>query len=267
MSYPYKKNFRNYCKTEKRLTDASIVLTEKSADTFWNYYINSVDNPDINSVTETDLRNFFNSLETQLHFKKNTINKYVSHIKTYFTYLYSHHLIDNYPVVMISGRHWNRQHDVVINWMDKLPEIAQIDGLNPITVKFLLATALGYKPDEILQLRFNTVMRQLNNDILIDYIGNHCDFSHGDNPYLISKKNGGFYASDFNLARAIEPDREILGMQLTLQSLRLSYVYSKLSDKTKTDEDLKQILRINQKSLLYYRKNLLLYVHTHEFKL
>lgn len=267
MAYPYQKRFVDYCKKERKLTDSSIVITEKSIQTFWNYYANGIDDASIDNVTETDLRNFLNSLETELNFKKNTINKYLSHLKVYFAYLYSRHLIKNYPILMINGRYWSRKHDVVINWMDKLPEIAKIDGLNPLTVKFMIGIYLGYEPKEVLHLRYKTAIHELKNDDLKQYLKVHCDFSHGDNPYIIAKKGGGAYASDFNLARKIEPDREVLGIPLTLQSLRLSYIYSYIADESKTDEEIRQILHINQKSLLYYRKNLLLYVNPIEFEL
>lgn len=56
-------------------------------------------------------------------------------------------------------------------------------------------------------------------------------------------------------------------MPLTLQALRLSYVYSILSDSKKTDEELEEILRVNKRSLVYYRKNFLLYVNAEEFTL
>lgn len=185
----------------------------------------------------------------------------------YFTYLYSHQFIDNYPILTISGRNFSRKQTYKINWMDKLPQIAQIDNIHPETIKFMAAISLGYKPTEVLSLRLNTLLYGLKDEGLKQYLKNHTEFHGSDNPYIISKKDGGHYASDFHIVQNIQPDKKLLGMPLTLQALRLSYVYSILSDSKKTDEELEEILRVNKRSLVYYRKNFLLYVNAEEFTL
>lgn len=267
MAFPYKNQFNLYCKNEKKLSTNTIDLANKSVNTFWNYYATGSDDPNINIVNETDIRNFLDSLETELKFKKNTINKYLSHLKMYFTYLYSHQFIDNYPILTISGRNFSRKQTYKINWMDKLPQIAQIDNIHPETIKFMAAISLGYKPTEVLSLRLNTLLNGLKDEGLKQYLKNHTEFHGSDNPYIISKKDGGHYASDFHIVQNIQPDKKLLGMPLTLQALRLSYVYSILSDSKKTDEELEEILRVNKRSLVYYRKNFLLYVNAEEFTL
>lgn len=56
-------------------------------------------------------------------------------------------------------------------------------------------------------------------------------------------------------------------MDITLQNLRLSYVYSILSRKDLTDEDLLRILKVDIKSLVYYRQNMMRYNTLIEFSL
>ena len=65
MAFPYKNQFNLYCKNEKKLSTNTIDLANKSVNTFWNYYATGSDDPDINIVNETDIRNFLDSLETE----------------------------------------------------------------------------------------------------------------------------------------------------------------------------------------------------------
>ncbi|RVU76852.1 site-specific integrase [Lactobacillus xujianguonis] len=267
MKYPYENEFFAYCKNEKKYTDRTMLIVTKSVASFWNYYQNGADDATLDNIQATDIQNYLNSLETNLGMKKNTINKYISHLKVYFTFLYSHHLIKNYPVIEINGRRFNRKHIYVINWMDKLPQIAQIDGIHPETVKMMLAIALGYLPDEVLKLRYSDVYSKINSYELRQYLKKHTNFTNGDDPYILGKKFGGYYASDFHLSRRAEPDRKLIGMDITLQNLRLSFVYSILSREDMTDKQLQQKLKVNAKTLFYYRQNMMRYNILKEFEL
>lgn len=268
MDYPYQKEFNRYCKLEKHYTDATMLIVEKSLANFWKYYVaNSSVEATINHVKGSDIQDFLNSLETNLGMKKNTINKYISHIKAYFTFLYSHHLIDNYPIIEISGRQFNRMHVYVINWMDKIPQIAKIDGIHPVTIKMMVGISLGYLPQEVLRLCYDDVITKVNNYDLRQYLKQNTNFTDESNPYFLSKKFGGYYVSDFHLAQAAKPDRDLIGMDITLQNLRLSYVYSILNQKNQTDEELERKLKVNAKSLFYYRENMMRYNKLVEFKL
>ncbi len=268
MDYPYQNEFYRYCKVEKHYTDATMLIVEKSIANFWKYYVgNSNVEATINHVTSSDIQNFLNSLETNLGLKKNTINKYISHIKAYFTFLYTHHFIKTYPVLEISGRRFNRMHVYIIDWMDKLPQIVKIKGIHSVTVKMMLGIALGYLPDEVLRLRYDDVIDQIHDESLRQYLKKNTDFTADPNPYLLGKKYGGYYASDFHLSQFAKPDREKIGMDITLQNLRLSYVYSILNRKNQTDEQLQRILKVNAKSLFYYRQNMMRYNRLVEFKL
>lgn len=269
MKYPYEHEFFEYCKTEKHYTDGTMLIVTRSIQTFWNYYKTSDNDSEtkLNNIQASDIQNFLNSLETKLNLKKNTINKYLSHIRLYFTFLYSHHLIDNYPMLEINGRKFNRKHIYVINWMDKLPQIAKIPNIHPVTIKMMIGISLGYLPEEVLRLRYDDVFPQINSYELRRYLKLNCDFTNDDNPYILSKKKGGFYASDFHLAQEAKPDRDLIGMDITLQNLRLSYVYSILNNKNLTDEQLQRKLKVNAKSLLYYRQNMARYNTLNEFQL
>lgn len=268
MSFPYEKEFQTYCKRKKKLADSTIALATKSISTFWNYYASNVGrDADINTVKAGDIRNFLASLEENLHMKSSTVNKYLSHIKMYFVFLSEYGYIITYPLLTLRGNRFDRKQKYIINWMDHLSEITKIKGIHPETVKLMAAVAAGFKPKEITVLRTNTLLDQIKDDTVKQYIIDHTDYSNNDNPYIFSRKNGEHYASDFNINQKIAPDREKIGMQLTSHKLRMSFVYSIISNHKLSDNEILQTLRITIKSLNYYRKNLMLYADIQDFEL
>lgn len=268
MDYPYQPEFRRYCDYQKHYSDGTKLIMKKSLTNFWRYYSgNSVAAANINNVRDADIQAFLDDLETKLKLHKNTINKYLSHLKVYFTFLYTHHLINYYPVLEINGRKFNRERVFVINWMPYLPQIAKIPGIHPVTVKMMCATALGYFPEEVLRVHYRETVKQIHSPSLKKYLKEHVNFKQKADPYLLAAKKGGCYSSDFHLAQEAKVDRPKVGMSLTLQYLRLSYVYSILSQKKWNDLQLERKLRCNDKTLLYYRSNMFLYNKLRPFKL
>ncbi|WP_308557059.1 integrase [uncultured Lactobacillus sp.] len=268
MSFPYEKEFRTYCKQKKKLADSTISLAAKSITTFWNYYASNVGaDANVNDVRSGDIRNFLDSLETQLHFKSNTVNKYLSHIKMYFVFLSEYGYIITYPLLTLRGNRFDRKQKYIINWMPYLPELIKNKYIHPDTVKMMAAIAAGFKPKEIIVLRTSELLKHLDNEELKKYITSHTNYEKNSDPYLFARKNGEPYASDFNVNQRIAPDRQIIGMPLTTHKLRMSFVYSILSNHQLSDNEILHTLRITLKSLTYYRKNMTLYVETEDFTL
>lgn len=160
MNYPYQKQFQRYCKTERHYADSTMLIVNLSLDVFWRYFQGSSDEAlNIKDIQASDIQAFLDSLETKLNLKKNTINKYLSHIRLYFTFLYSHGLIDHYPMLEINGRKFNRQRRYTINWMPYIPQIAQIKNIHPETVFMMIGIAQGFLPNEVLKLRYSSIIR------------------------------------------------------------------------------------------------------------
>lgn len=268
MNFPYEKEFRTYCKKKKKLADSTISLADKSITTFWNYYAANV-GPDanVNDVRAGDIRNFLDSLETTLNFKSNTVNKYLSHIKMYFVFLSEYGYIITYPLLTLRGNKFDRKQKYIINWMSYLPYLTQNKDIHPETIKMMAAIAASFKPKEIVVLKTNDLLRQIDSEEVKQYIKDHTDYSKSDDPYIFARKNGEPYASDFNINQRIAPDRKIIGMPLTTHKLRMSFVYSILSNHQLSDNDILKTLRITLKSLTYYRKNMTLYVETEDFSI
>ena len=243
-----------------------MLIVNLSLATFWRYCKGN-NNASLNELEASDIQNFLDSLETALQLKKSTINKYLSHIRLYFAFLYSHHLIDHYPMLEISGRKFSRKHVYLIDWMDYLPQIAAIPQIHPETIMMLVGIAKGFYPDEVLKLRYSDIIGSVTNPDLKRYIKEHLNFSQNSDPYILGKEFGGTYPADFHLVQRLIADRKKLGMEITLQSLRLSFVYSILNRKNMTDQELEKILRINGKTLAYYRENMLRYNSFKKFTL
>ncbi|WP_297953761.1 integrase [uncultured Lactobacillus sp.] len=269
MSFPYEDNFRTYCKQKKKLATSTISLACSSISTFWNYYSSSLDSTEANAenVTAGDIRNFLDSLENNLHMKSNTVNKYLSHLKMYFVFLSEYGYIITYPLLSLRGNRFDRKQHYVIGWENHLSELIRVNGLHPETIKMMTAIASGFKPKEIMILHVNELLDRIKANDLKEYIKNHTDFTNTDDPYLFSRHDGKPYASDFNINQRIAADRQIVGMPLTIHKLRMSYVYSVLSNSKLTEADYIAKLRLSIKTLNYYRKNMTLYVETSTFEL
>lgn len=268
MAFPNEAEFRNYCKQKKKLANSTIDLASRSISTFWRYYSASLESEaDITNVQANDIRNFLASLQEKLNMKSNTVNKYLSHLKMYFVFLSEYGYITTYPLLSLRGNYFDRKQEYVINWMDSLPQLIKIKKIHPETIKMMAAIAAGFKPKEITTLRTANLLDNIKNKTVKEYIKAHTDYSKDNDPYIFARKNGDHYASDFNINQKITPDRSIIGMTLTTHQLRMSFVYSIISNHQLSDNDVLKTLRISMKSLNYYRKNLTLYIKTTEFQL
>ena len=269
MAFPYESKFRTYCKLNKKLADSTISLACSSISTFWDYYSGSLDSTEakVENITAGDIRNFLDSLENDLHMKSNTVNKYLSHIKMYFVFLSEYGYIITYPLLTLRGNRFDRKKHYVIGWEDHLSELVQVKHIHPETIKMMTAIAYGFKPKEIMTLRTNELLAKVKENDVKEYIQNHTNFDHTEDPYLFARHDGKHYASDFNINQKIAPDRSIVGMPLTTHKLRMSFVYSILSNSKLTEADYIAKLRLSMKTLNYYRKNMTLYVETSDFEL
>lgn len=185
----------------------------------------------------------------------------------YFVFLSEYGYIITYPLLTLRGNKFDRKQKYIINWMLYLPDLTQNKDIHPETIKMMAAIAAGFKPKEIVVLKTNDLLRQIDSEEVKQYIKDHTDYSKSDDPYIFARKNGEPYASDFNINQRIAPDRKIIGMPLTTHKLRMSFVYSILSNHQLSDNDILKTLRITLKSLTYYRKSMTLYVETEDFSL
>lgn len=266
-NFPYQSVFNNWLLGERKLSSNTAIRTAEAVNHFWNYYTtNSNKEATLNNINQSTIAEYLDFLEQHVNLKRSTINKYLSYTRSYFNFLYDHNLIQHYPLLNIKGRHFSRQHTYKVNWMKFLPTLINLSQLHDETKLLLICISLGYNTKEILKLKLSTIISQVNNRKIKNYLEDCKNNRKSENPYVFETPTGNPYASQYHIEEHIMPDREFLDMTLTIQSLRRSYIYS-IIEKNYTDNELLKKLNVNARSLVNYRKNLIYFVKTEQFKL
>ena len=252
-SYPYQKQFVRHCNIQQHLKPATIAMIEQVLTGFWRYYTaNSVTEAALENITAEDVSDYLAQLEIRRNLKTTTINKYISYIKKYFTFLAEARFIPSYPLFALKGRTFNRRITIVVNWMDHLSELP-LKKLNPNTVKILVLTGLGYPVEELLKIRWSQLAPKIDDDKLRSYLEKHLNFEKDSDPILFQTKNG---APIHGLQAALRPtlaDQEKLTLKLIPTKLHQSYMISKVANLHATDEELMLSLHISRTTLAYYQ--------------
>ncbi|QTQ40786.1 site-specific integrase [Lactobacillus taiwanensis] len=266
--YPYSKQFESWAYNGKHLAPQTVEQMSLAVNAFWNYHlVNAEQSVDIKDIKEADVRYFLTNLETNQNLKSSTINKYLSYIKNYFKFLSLQNFIDNPPTLALDGRFTSRKREYIINWTDSLEEIAKIDSINPLTVRILTAISLGFLPKDILKLKNSDIEDKLDNRLLKSYFENTSTFDFSRDSFFITSKFNNPYKYESSIQTAIRNDSQFLQMPLSLSYLRLSFIYTNLSNSDLTDREQKDILNIDDRSLLYYKSQLMNYISLKPFNL
>lgn len=269
--FPYKSSFNSWLINTKMLSPDTANRISMITNHFWNFYIHNTEHsPEIKLINESDMRTYFNFLEVQEKLKLSTVNKYLSYLRHYLKFLYTHKLISEYPLLNIKGRKFSRDHIYTIDWMSQIPNIYKLDCIHGDTVKLLICISVGFRPDEILNLKAGQVLSRIH-DTQLKYCFEKCinseNFENFSDAYVFQNQKQKPYQAESSFQRVIKDDRKLLGMSLSFSELRRSLIYSILAKGDKTDIELMQLLKLNAKSLTQYRNNLLYYVKLEQFVL
>ncbi|MDE7056298.1 MAG: site-specific integrase [Lactobacillus sp.] len=266
--YPYQSQFETWATSVRHLANTTVVRASLAVNSFWNYYRTvAVNNCSLNDITESDIRSYLINLENREHLKASTINKYLSYIKIYFDFLFSHQIINTYPPFNIKGNFTSRKRNYIIGWNHQLSKIINIPNINVKSIALLTAVNLGFKPDDILSLRFSDIEPNLDNSKLRDYFVDHLDFKNSNNPFLFQNRSGKPYTLKTSLYVSLSNDSKALGFPLTITYLRLSYIYTLLTENNLSDPQLIEKLKISPKSLIYYKTQLITNISTKSFEI
>lgn len=250
--YPYQNIFINYCRKIQKLSEYSINMINSNLSNFWIYFsANMPNDPNINNVTSSNIRDYLIQLDQKEHLSKKTINKYLSYLKKYFIFLTENHLISNYPLYNVKGISFKRRETIIINWM---PYINNFLGkeLHPETIKLLILISQGYDLDQLLNVRWDDINSKLSNT-LKRYLINNLDFTKTSNPYIYQGKRIDKYTSLDRVTSVVKKDQKSIVLPVTPRKLRQSYILSIVSNPNFSDNQLLKILRISKKSLSYYK--------------
>lgn len=257
--YPYQKEFADWVLHTKHYKESTLYLYEHTINNFYNYLISQAQQgADINLVKEADLRSYLNNLKVTYDIKDNTLNKYFFHLKKYFTFLYSHNLIDHYPFVDIETRKVNKYDNITTGWQEALPTILRSSSLSREAKLLLFFIAQGQLPKDILKFKYQKLhefsgelKEALLSNIEIMDDGAYCFAKKFDENHLAP------IATQNALIMQLREDERKLGMLLAPSKLRQSYIYDFLArHQDKTEIEMMQALGLSVKSLLYYRQNL-----------
>ncbi len=257
--FPYQDQYEIYCKDIKNLADHTLTYTFAIISDFFNFNSDQYPNGrDLKSINNNDLHNYFVHLKDDRNFKTRTINKYITVLKQYFTYLYTARFINHYPLANVRGLASNDKAIYFIKWEKHIPEM--LNSLKPETALLLIAVATGFTPKEILNLRWEDISTHIKNTTVKSYVWQHLNFSETNNPYLFEDKR---YRDSYNhplttwttILTKIKPDQDKLKMNLVPEKLRLSHIYALVLRTDLTDEELMKLIHCNQKKLAYYRSS------------
>src|SRR5699024_12301241 len=92
----------------------------------------------------------FRRLPTSTLFPYTTLfRSYYFHLKKYFTFLYSNHLIDEYPLIDLKTYKVNKYTNITLGWQQYLPEIFKIAELSDDAKLELFLISQNIEPKEI----------------------------------------------------------------------------------------------------------------------
>lgn len=268
LMFPYADSYVSYCERERHKSPITINKETSALKAFWSFYLARIpsDNPRIDDVTSNDIRYFLDTLEQEKNYRKTTINKYLSFIRSYFIYLYEHHLISYYPLLSIKGRSINLNQRVVINWEKHIEQIASLPLIQPFTVLTLIAISLGYHTNEVASLTRDDILSSTNDTFIKEYVVNHTIKDKNKIAYLFpaATKDGHLTANTLE-QHYLKGNEKHLQMPLSLYQLRISHIYGKLSKKVINKPKVLGELRLTEKTLVYYQYMLTNYVRLEKF--
>lgn len=248
--YPYLKNFNEWC-SSRNLQERTLNSINQSVNYFWNYYRDTSEHPPtLEAITGQDIRQFLVYLEVRQNRSIQTINKYVTHLKKYFSFLYDHQLMPNYVLTDIKGYSFDRTPHFCLDWIDNLEDIIAQSTVSLDAKKMLILIAHGYEPEKCLDLTLTKVKADkiITKQSYLATLSQPAGFD-----LIFHTKKGLPITALTSLSRRLLPDREVLNFNLTPGNLRLSYIYRLVNDSSLSDDDLMQKIRVNRKTITYYR--------------
>ncbi|KJY59668.1 hypothetical protein [Lactobacillus apis] len=254
-NYPHQNDFLLWCRQVENLNPAYITFIDESVTAFWQYYSSNTNNiVSPNNVTDYDVSNFLSYLENHKKLQVRTVNKYLLYIQKYFGYLASNNIIDSYPLYKLKGKSFPRKLTVYVNWMKHIPEFIDSD-FRPETIKLLVLISLGYDLDQLLKVKWHSIANNIHDTQIKTYIQKNVVFENFDDPTIFQSQSvpGKPLTCLNTIEKKVKLDQDKTKLPLLPTKLRQGYILSLVSDDTKTDKQLKDMLKCNSKSLSYYK--------------
>lgn len=269
MSFPYEKRFILYLRNERFLEENTIADLTRDITRFFNYLRqnnpNYRDSLKVSSISSNDIKEYLNTLSITNNIKNTTYNKMLTHINTYFKFLFINNLSPVLPTLSIKGRKRtvNKINDLA--WTEKLAEYLVDDNLSLYTRMTLLLISHFYTIKEILQKDFYQELNQIEFtnfeyefiNLFNEEILNLQQRQHTHDIFL--KKRLDIVSPQLTLPglhKYLKKDQKNIDIKLSPRELYQNVVcYFILNNQNLSDTQLIQRLRLEDlTSLNYYRQ-------------
>ena len=169
MDFPYKERFINYLKNDRFLADSTIKDLTEDVQRLFNYLREN--NPtyqstaDLNQITELEIKEYLSWLQIQRQIKNSTYNKILTHLNSYFIFLFQNGLATTLPTIGMKGMKKSKSTSPAreaINWTKKLSDYLANDQLAYYTRMTLLLTAHYFTTAEFIQPDFYQLLPDID---------------------------------------------------------------------------------------------------------
>ncbi|MDQ7937404.1 phage integrase N-terminal SAM-like domain-containing protein [Lactiplantibacillus sp. WILCCON 0030] len=263
--FPYKKSFVQQLQADGKQPQTINQYQLTLADFFqYEQHFNPTYHASglIADITENDIKAYLAMLRDRREFKTSTINKSLSNLNGYFSFLFAYRTITTLPTFAIKGQPVGAEQPVD-DWPVQLPDLLTNADLHVYTRAFLLFTCKSYTASEILAPNFYQQLNHLtfstNEQVFLTTFSDflvplQSEFDTKD-LFLKQRKRGDDpHLSLAALHKYLTGDSQRAGLPLTPVLLRQSFVLWFLREHRATDlASVMHDLRLDLTSLGYYQ--------------
>ncbi|AVK60400.1 integrase [Lactobacillus sp. CBA3605] len=265
INFPYEKSFIAHLtaadKQPKTVAQYQLTLTD-----FFNYEQHFNDTFAASNLlvdlTENDIKLYLAMLKDNRHYQQSTLNKTLSNLNGYFSYLFEHRIMTTLPTFAIKGQPLTNEQ-LPADWPATLPELLKNDDLHVYTRAFLLLTCKGYTVSEMLAVDFYQVFKkntfstseQVFLSTLKTFLSPLQTHYQTNDIFLKTRQRGQDpHLSLAALHKYLSGDGQRLGLPLKPTTMRQSYILWYLRQHRSLDSaTVLKTLRLDVESLDYYQ--------------
>ncbi|KRN88766.1 hypothetical protein [Ligilactobacillus ceti] len=266
--FPYKKRFVKDLE-DKYLESITIRDTCHDVADLFNYlrhfnYQYQI-SPELSQLQETDIKAYLNMLQVERKIKNTTYNKVLTHLNTYFNFLFINNLSTSLPTLKLKGLKRTTSSQIPFDWTENCQQYLADEQLSYYTRMVLLLTSHFYTISEFLQPDFYRVLEretwtEQEAQFLKEYQKALAPLQNLQaSSDLFLKKRINLAEPNLTLAglhKFLKKDQAQCDLKLIPRDLYQNSVrYYLQTHQTLTDQALMQKLRLDEKSLNYYRQS------------
>lgn len=272
MQIPYQDIFENMLRNQKTLEDKTINSILSDVDRFFEFTNNlhGKNHVKINDVDEIDVKAYLRFLIDDKQIKNSTYNKVLSHLNTYFKFIFSMKLSPNYPTLNIKGKgkHHSKLQSVPTNWTKYLPEILLNSEISYYTRLTLLLLKNYYPIKDIIAPGFYRNLNSLQfTDAEAKFLKEFRTFitplqeKQKTNDLFIKQRQQDISHPQLSLPalhKYLKKDQPLLDFDLSPKKLRQQVIIEYLTkNELASSEELIEFLHLEDKQSLRYYLNLM----------